>query len=167
MKDPGTDSNYDDLLSKANDIKEEIIQQIIKSHDFDDFVLIDIPILLKNYLTQTEQLIWRYNKLNKVINNFSIDMIDSTIEELSKMLGQTDDATLKEKCETSITQYELHRKTLNDYSIQKDKVKKRLDSTLFSLLKVKSDLQKLSTMDSNKHRLEFYKNFQNSFRYDI
>lgn len=158
---------YDNLLGEARQITDDIVKQISTSIGFDDYVTIDVPIMLDNYVTQTELLLWRYNKLSQIIVSFSVDGIQNSIDELATMTQQTDDAIIKNRCETSLKQYELHKETIEQYVIQKDKIKKRLDSTIFILLKIQYDLRNLMCVNSNRHKLEFYKNFQDSFGYDL
>lgn len=155
-------TEYTDLVENVTKIKNEIIDHIVEQENHDDFISIDVPLLLEKYLKQTQQLLWRYNKLNDVIGNFSVDLIDKSIEDLEKMLEQTENITLKKRCEASIIQYETHKETLNHYTSQKEKIKEHLDATVYSLLKIKYDLLNLQSKDSDKLRLEFYKNFQNS-----
>ncbi len=163
MNKKNSTEEYIDLLAEAEKLKDDIIHQISTNLNFEDFILIDVPVLLEKFITHTAQLLWRYRKLEEIIKSFSIASIENAISELSEMMEKNLDGQIKLKCKSSLEIYENHKKTLNGYIVQKEKIKEKLDNTVFSLLKIKKDLVKLENMDSNRMRLEFYSNFKNRF----
>lgn len=149
-----------DYLQKAQQLRNEINKKIEDSDRFDTFIVQDLKPLVNKYVEQIKELVERDKKIERVLQNSSIDKIDSAISELNRRLQSTQNPELKREYEKSIAKYFKHKKSLQEFAEQREMINLRLESTVMSLSEIKFDLLKMETITSEQEGRNLYKQFE-------
>jgi len=148
------------MLQQVMAIRADILKTIENSHEYENDIILDIKMMMDNYIEQTKELIDRDRKLKQTVDGMPMNNVNDTIYDLRSKLTQTVNPSLKQEYEKSIERYTKHRKSLQDFKDQREVIRLRLDSTIMSLRQIKYDLIKMESLASDEKRKHVMKSFE-------
>lgn len=148
------------LPIKLETIKKEVFNKINQSDSFNNDIVKELKPMIENYVERANELVIQKEKLEKILEQYSISELDRNISDLKSKLNSEGSERMIHEYKDAIAAHEKHRKAIIELNDQKEMIELRLDSTEMALKQIQYDLIKLESIDSHEEQKNFFKSFE-------
>ncbi len=149
-----------EFMQKLDKMEQEILAKINKSEALSVSFVKDLKPMISKYLEQAEGLESQQQKLEKVVENYSVRKINKEIASLRMKYKKTSNANLADQYLDAINQKEKYKESLKELIEQKELIALRLNSIEINLEQVKFDLMRMEELNTEEERDRLFKSFE-------